>query len=128
MPTSRGEAIRAAIVSILLLTAAAFGVYFLPISAYATWKPEYAQNSPETQTWFKTQRNARGEWCCSEADGHRYDGDYKINADGSVTVEGETIPKDKVLTGPNPTNAAVWWFLDGPGGRRTYCFAVGPLI
>lgn len=83
-------------------------------------------NSPHTE-WYRSQHNSQGQWCCNEADGHPYDGDYKVNADGSVTVQGFTIEAHKVLNGSNPTGHAVWWYLDGPNGRTSFCFAPGTL-
>ena len=51
--------------------------------------------------------------------------------DGSVVLnyEGQryVIPDQLVLKGTNPTGHAVWWFLEGPTGRTTYCFAPGTL-
>lgn len=99
--------------------------------ASATWKPEYAQNSPEVQKWFSTQHNAKGEWCCNESDGHRFYGTYNFQPDGSIIAIDNgmeyVIKAEYVLRGHNPTGAAVWWFLDLPDGRRTYCFSPGSL-
>lgn len=81
-------------------------------------------NSPNHQ-WFESQRNSEGMSCCAESDGHLYYGDYKLNEDGSVEIEGQTIPAYKVLKGPNPTGSAVWWFTDSSYGRTTYCFSPG---
>lgn len=81
-------------------------------------------NSPLAH-WYKDQHNSIGQWCCDESDAHPYFGDYAVNSDGSVTVDGENIPKEKVLSGPNPTGAAVWWFLESGGNKQTYCFAIG---
>ena len=83
-------------------------------------------NSP-FHRWYESQHNANGQWCCDQSDAHPYYGDYAVNADGSVTAEGQKIEKGKVLTGPNPTGHAVWWFVDVGGGRHTYCFAPGTL-
>ena len=70
-------------------------------------------------------------WCCTESDGHPYFGDYSLGEDGSVVLnyEGQryVIPDQLVLKGTNPTGHAVWWFLEGPTGRTTYCFAPGTL-
>ena len=100
-------------------------------AAAAKWKPEYGSHPPEVQAWFKQQHNSRGEWCCNEADGHPFFGDYSINEDGSVTlhIEGNarTLPAYMVLKGPNPTGHAVWWYLDVGGSHRDYCFAPGTL-
>ncbi len=90
-------------------------------------------NSPEVSQWFSAQHNSRGGWCCNDADGHRYYGEYTLNADGSVTIHREQggdikIEAWKVLSGPNPTGSAVWWYLNGPTGEpSTFCFAPGPL-
>lgn len=81
-------------------------------------------NSPNRE-WFQSQHNSVGQWCCDEADGHLYYGDYKLNEDGSVEAEGQRIEPFKVLKGPNPTGGAVWWYVDGVYGRTTYCFAPG---
>lgn len=87
-------------------------------------------NSPYAE-WFKNQHNSQGQWCCDESDGHRYDGAYKLNDDGSVTVEldgkAHVLPKHMVLTGPNPTGYAVWWFSETGWGHTDYCFAPGTL-
>lgn len=95
-------------------------------------------NSPWAD-WFGRQHNADGGYCCTNFDGHVYDGDYLLNADGSVTLplkEGGAIeiPAGRVLQwnpeDPNPTGSAVLWY----GGQAlaattfVYCFAVGPLI
>lgn len=92
----------------------------------------YAQANPELHKWFEEQTNGAGGSCCSDADGHLYDGDYTINADGSVTleIEGEKVTMEayKVLNGPNPTGHAVVWYLKGGYGLATYCFAAGPQI
>jgi hypothetical protein len=100
-------------------------------AASAKWKPEYGKAAPEVQAWFKQQHNSRGEWCCNESDGHPYYGDYKINDDGSVTVDlngdAHTLPAYMILKGPNPTGHAVWWYLDVGQTHRDYCFAPGTL-
>lgn len=87
-------------------------------------------NSPNA-AWFKSQHNSEGQWCCDQSDGHFYDGNYSFNPDGSVTVEMDGKPhkieKSKVLTGPNPTGRAVWWFVTTEWGHRDYCFAPGTL-
>jgi len=87
-------------------------------------------NSPHHE-WFQNQHNSVGQWCCNEADGHPYYDDYKFNDDGSVTVyqDGQKVQIEsyKVLKGGNPTGAAVWWYVEGPYGRTTFCFAPGQL-
>jgi len=87
-------------------------------------------NAPNKQ-WYESQHNAKGQWCCNESDGHPYFGDYSLGENGSVVLnyEGQryVIPDQLVLKGTNPTGHAVWWFLEGPTGRTTYCFAPGTL-
>lgn len=95
--------------------------------------------------WFGQQYNSHGGWCCNLADGHRYDGAYSINPDGTVTLQGNPniiIDAYKVLDGmttvidgatrggPNPTGHAVVWFSgDQPNadGLNIYCFSPGSL-
>jgi hypothetical protein len=83
-------------------------------------------NTPNAE-WYRSQHNSQGQWCCNEADGHPYEGNYTMNSDGSVSVEGHRIEAAKVLNGVNPTGHAVWWYLDGPNGRTSFCFAPGTL-
>ncbi|MCP3467016.1 MULTISPECIES: hypothetical protein [unclassified Bradyrhizobium] len=64
-------------------------------------------NSPEISEWFSSQHNALGGWCCNDADGHRYYGDYVLNSDGSVTISPGTpdahqIESYKVLSRHKP--------------------------
>jgi hypothetical protein len=87
-------------------------------------------DSPHSE-WFKSQHNSEGQWCCTDADGHQFYGEYVINVDGSVTAfDGQQkyeIESYKVLTGRNPTGSPVWWFVDTASGRTTYCFSPGSL-
>ena len=83
-------------------------------------------DSPNKE-WFESQHNSTGQWCCNEADGHLYDGDYKLNQDGSVQVGDEKIESYKVLKGPNPMGQAVWWYIETAFGRTTFCFIPGSL-
>lgn len=114
----RAAALRAGIAFVIFA-----GMLFAALVAWARDPQGVYVNSPH-KTWYETQHNSKGDWCCNEADAHPYFGDYTLNTDGSVTVEGETIPKEQVLTGTNPTGHAVWWRL----GQRTYCFAPGTLM
>ena len=81
--------------------------------------------------WYESQHNAKGQWCCNESGGHPCFGDYTFREDGSVFLnyEGQryVIPDTLVLKGTNRTGHAVWWFLEGPTGRTTHCFALGTL-
>lgn len=111
-----------------------FGVLYAVMNAppvMARWKPEYGNSDPKVQAWYRSQHNAQGQWCCDEADGHPYFGAYTLNKDGSVTLdlkEGKrTLPAFMVLSGPNPTGHAVWWYLDAGGNRTDFCFAPGTL-
>ncbi len=92
----------------------------------AKWKPQYASAPPAVQEWYRSQRNSRGGFCCDQADGDAYYGNYRLNADGSVTLgDGTNIPKWQVLSGNNPTGHAVWWHYKNV---ISYCFSPGPLI
>lgn len=99
---------------------------------HTRWQPRYADGSPYVAQWFADQRSPAGQWCCDQADGHLFYGTYTPNADGSVDATDELgktyhIGKDQVLSGPNPTGTAVWWFAKAPDGAKyTYCFALGP--
>lgn len=98
---------------------------FLCGAALAKDDGRYA-NSPNKK-WFSEQKNEAGMSCCDEADGHIYEGDYKINPDGSVEAEGHKIEAYKVLKTHNPTGKAVWWYIENGYGRTTYCFSPGSL-
>ncbi len=105
----------------------------LSLPAEARWRAEFANNPPEVQQWFKSQFNENGASCCGEADGHRFYGDYNLNADGSVTIYDTDgvhwLPPFMVLKGPNPTGAAIWWKQLLPDGTyRDYCFSPGGLF
>ena len=92
----------------------------------AKWKPQYASAPPSVRNWYSSQHNSRGGFCCDQADGDAYYGNYHLNADGSVTLaDGTHIPKWQVLSGNNPTGHAVWWHYKN---LISYCFAPGPLI
>jgi hypothetical protein len=87
-----------------------------------------------------------GQFCCDKSDGHFFYGDYTPNPDGSIDLTDPDdgshyhIDKDYVLTGPNPTGAAIWWYepvksdpIEGydnegrPMAKWTYCFAPGAM-
>lgn len=101
--------------------------------ALAFWKAQYGNADPKITKWFSEQHNANGGWCCDKTDGHYFYGQYTPNADGSVDVTDDDghsyhITKDLVLTGPNPTKRAVWWYYaNTTGSKITFCFALGPL-
>jgi hypothetical protein len=100
----------------------------LSAGAIARYKPEYASQAPEVQAWYEQQHNAKGEWCCNNSDGHPYYGDVKMLPDGGVELDGGVkIPAYMVLSGPNPTGHAVWWYLDVGAQHRSYCFALPSL-
>lgn len=88
-------------------------------------------NSP-LHDWYAEQRNSAGQWCCNEADGHLFYGDYRINEDGSVVVNPGTpdehkIESYKVLKKENKAGAPVWWYTENAYGKTTYCFIPGSL-
>jgi hypothetical protein len=107
------------------------GAFLFSLSLALARDPEGKYAGSANHEWFRSQHNSDGQWCCDESDGHLYDGGYTINEDGSVTVDlkgkPHTIPKNKVLTGSNPTGSAVWWFLETVDGHYDYCFAPGSL-
>ena len=111
----------------------------IALLVFASLQPAFAKNedgkydSSPFKEWFETQHNSKGEWCCNDADGHMYDGDYSLNADGSVTIPWNAqgpihVDASRVLTTPNPTGHAVWWYLPDMQGRpNTFCFSPGQL-
>jgi hypothetical protein len=109
----------------IMRTIIALAIALASTAALARDDGRYA-NSPNKE-WFSNQRNSVGQWCCNEADGHFYEGDYEIKADGSIEAEGHTIEAYKVLKDANPTGRAVWWYVDTPYGRNTFCFIPGPM-
>ncbi len=119
---TRSEARRALIVLAAFVVALTFGC-----ASVAKWKPEYGNASPEIQKWYGQQYNGLQEWCCNESDAHPFFGDYKMEEDGSVTLQTEqgphNLPAYMVLKGSNPTGHAVWWKTK----IRDYCFAPGTL-
>lgn len=82
-------------------------------------------NSPY-KGWFESQKNAAGQYCCNQSDGHPYLDDYSMNDDGGVTLQnGDKLPSYMVLKGANnPTGHAVIWFIE-TSPRTYYCFAPG---
>jgi hypothetical protein len=103
---------RLIVVIVLSLTAA---------QAVAFWKPRYA--SAPLSEWYRTQRDCDNNYCCGEADATNYLGGYKLNADGSVTLDnGKVVSACRVLKGPNFTGHPVIWGSE----KNPFCFAVGP--
>lgn len=124
---------RAALLRLLVALAAIAG---LLLAALLSPHPAAARDyrgpaHPKVRQWYRQQHNALGQWCCDESDGHRYDGDYRINEDGSVTLflatGPRTLPEYMVLKGPNLAGHPVWWFLDTGATHTDYCFAPGTL-
>ena len=116
----------------LLTVIAGAALTFFVCHALARWQPSYANADPKIQAWYKGQHNKQGQWCCDEADGHPFFGGYTLNKDGSVTLDlasgKRTLPSFMVITGPNPTGHAVWWYVgDDPASRTDFCFAPGSL-
>ena len=101
------------------------------LSVQAKWKADYANADPGIKQWYSAQRNKNGGWCCDNADGHDFYGDYKLDTDGSVEFDADGVhhklPPFMVLNGPNPTGHAVWWYIvQQDGTYHDYCFALGP--
>ena len=118
----------------LLKSSALLGLFaIVSVSpSLARWKPEYGKQPLEVQQWYQKQHNGEGQWCCDKSDGHPYFGAYTLNKDGSVTLDlgsGKTrrIPEYMVLSGPNPTGHAVWWYLEVGDTHTDFCFAPGTL-
>lgn len=108
---------------IALVMLIAWGCLSCP--AVARYKAQYAQASPKIHAWYESQHNALGQSCCLSADGHDYYGNVTFNKDGSVVLDGGyKVPSFMVLHGPNPTGHGVWFYMDGYGGRTTFCFAL----
>jgi len=107
-----------------------FCLAMMTLGAHARWKEQFA-NAPETvKQWYASQHNKNGLWCCDNADGHAFYGDYSLDQDGSVEfdVDGvhHRLPAYMVLDGPNPTGHAVWWYVKQTDGvHKDYCFALG---
>lgn len=111
------------------IVAAAFAA-LLTSPALAHWSGDREQADPKIVKWYGEQHNARGAWCCDNADGHPFYDDYKLDADGSVEFQylgqHHHIPAYKVLQGANPTGHAVWWWVRRYDGKHIdYCFALG---
>lgn len=117
--------------AVIIASAVAIGALLFILAPALARDPDGRYATSSHAEWFKSQHNSEGQWCCDESDGHRYDGAYGFNEDGSVTVsldgKPHVLPKHMVLTGPNPTGHAVWWFSDAGGVHRDYCFAPGTL-
>ncbi|MGA7973635.1 MAG: hypothetical protein WCA36_12595 [Pseudolabrys sp.] len=118
----------------LTVMAGLFGVAYAVMTAApvsARWQPEYANSDHNIQAWYKSQHNSQGQWCCDESDGHPYFGAYTLNKDGSITLDlksgKRTIPAFMVLSGPNPTGHAVWWYVETGDLHADFCFAPGTL-
>lgn len=121
---------RPSLIDMLIMIGAVVLVVLLGM-ALAHARYSGAVSDPAIASWYKDQHNSEGQWCCDDSDGHPYFGEWKPNEDGGVTVElngkPHVLPKHMVLTGPNPTGHAVWWFTDAGGVHRDYCFAPGTL-
>jgi hypothetical protein len=102
-----------------------FGYWMHP--AHASWKPEYAQSSPQVRKFYQNLQNKKGGSCCGEADAIAFYDDYSLNPDGSVDLvfEGNQLhfPEWMVTKDANPTGHAIIWVNTG---RTTYyCFTPG---
>ena len=103
------------------------------------------------KAWFDRQYNKHGKECCGLGDGHRYDGAYTLNPDGTVTLpvifdgvrydivieafkvlDGALLkmPDGSVRGGPNPTGHAIIWSSSEQlaiDASNSYCFSPGNL-
>jgi hypothetical protein len=91
-----------------------------------------ANPDPVLHEWFETQHSVTGAWCCNVADGYilpdqdwRQAGDhYEVRIDGTW----HPIPPNTLRDphgGPNPTGAAIVWYLRVGDDLRIFCFAPG---
>jgi hypothetical protein len=101
-----------------------------PGATQAKWKAAYADAPANVVKWYSAQRNAIGQRCCDEADGHPFYKKYTFDKNGGVEFDfGGShyhLPAWMVLHGPNPTGHAVWWYMNRFDGVHTdYCFAPG---
>lgn len=117
-------------VAVMMLTLLLLGL------AYATWRPEMAQEfTPEERTWFNRQQVPagpnKGTLCCNTADGTFAQEDirnghywtryhYRYYSGVGVAQEGDTdwveVPDNTVIHEPNRHGSpAVWYhFVGGP--------------
>jgi hypothetical protein len=110
----------------LYIFCAALWLGIMTLAVEATWQPQFANADPKIVQWYGTRQNKAGEFCCDQSDGHDFYGNYTLNADGSIDVEGYHLKAFMVLDGANPTGHAVSWYVEAQGKRFTYCFAPGP--
>lgn len=121
------------LVGLAMAAAFLFLVSCSPRQAHAFNNNGKWDNAPFKE-WFARQYSENG-YCCNWADAAYYRGAWKLNPDGSVTLDAangglENLPpKYQIpfsLADPNPTGNPVIW--RSPGGT-TYCFAFpGPQI
>ena len=94
-------------------------------AAYARWKPEYAQQSPEVRQWFEGLHDKKGFMCCSNMDGVKLeDPDWEMSGNNyRVRIDGkwQDVPPDAVLDIPNRFGPAIVWRLNG----KIRCFIAG---
>ena len=132
MHADRQEALRALVMFALGMLAVLVVLICLMSKSQARFSPAYASLPANVRSWYATQPNAKGQWCCDEGDGHSFYGAYTLNADGSVTIiaaDGiHVLPSYMLLKGSNPTGHAVWWYIVVDGVHTDYCFAPGPMI
>ena len=113
---------------VITSTACVFALLLILTPAFARYKSEYVRGSITIHKWYEEQKNALGQICCAESDGHDYYGPVTFNSDGSVTlVYGHVLPAYMVLTSNNPTGHAVWWYIEGVSGHTDFCFSPGTL-
>lgn len=103
----------------------------------ATWKPEYAQLSPEMRQWYRDQKNPHTKVpCCSEADGVQAREDIRgehywvrFEARG-IDSDWMQVPDEAVIKGANRNGAPIVWYYFDNGMQtlanlRVRCFIPG---
>jgi hypothetical protein len=86
---------------VVLAVALAMLLLVLGMRAHATWKPEYAQNSPEVRDWYKGQTMTKETW-------HRL-GEPSWH---SCCEHGDVF-KTQFRVGPGAHGEDEWWYLKG---------------
>ena len=104
--------------------------------AYAHWRPEYAQASPDVRNWFKSQRAPTTNVpCCDISDGEFAEEDIRYDEKGvghfwtrwSKHLEWMLVPDDVVIQEPNKWGRPVVFWAEDSVNNVMYirCYARG---
>jgi len=120
-------------VSITVLLLLLFYLFTLVMAAQGRelYPGQYALVPQHIQDWFKSQKNPKGEPCCSVADGTYAEedvrGDYywtRFQTAFGIT-EWMPVPDSALIRGPNPNGSAVVWYYFQDGKPVIRCFIPG---